>query len=145
MVYDFEKYRDKREKVLGVKRRGLNFGTLAVVVSAVIVLSLGVVAVPRALEYLSTRNLDDAIYKMAGSNAWPQDVVLSVDAIDGVTQVITDTRDTRLIVTFNRLKTDAHTINNFFKNRGLDVDLLNTMDRNHRMSILEKEAEFEAL
>jgi hypothetical protein len=145
MGYDFEKYRDKRDKVLGVKRRGLNFGTLATTVSAIIVLGLGVVVVPKAIEYFSTRNLDDAIYKMADSSAWSQDVVSGVDALVGVQQAITDNHEIRLVVTFNRLHTDTKKIDNFFKNKGLVVDLLNSTDHRHRMSTLKKEAEFEAL
>ena len=35
MSYDLEKYRDKREKVLGVKKRGINFATIAATVSGV--------------------------------------------------------------------------------------------------------------
>ena len=38
MVYDPEKYREKREKVLGIKKRGLSFGTLASLVVGIIVL-----------------------------------------------------------------------------------------------------------
>jgi hypothetical protein len=145
MGYDFEKYRDKRDKVLGVKRRGLNFGTLATTVSAIIVLGLGVVVVPKAIEYFSTRNLDDAIYKMADSSAWSQEIVSEVDALVGVQQAITDNHEIRLVVTFNRLHTDTKKIDNFFKNKGLVVDLLNSTDHRHRMSTLKKEAEFEAL
>ena len=33
MSYDPEKYREKREKVLGIKKRGLGFGTIAMIVS----------------------------------------------------------------------------------------------------------------
>ena len=36
MAYDLEKYRDKREKVLGVKKKGISFGAWAATVSAII-------------------------------------------------------------------------------------------------------------
>ncbi len=38
MPYDPEKYREKREKVLGIKKRGLGFGAVAMIVSLVIIL-----------------------------------------------------------------------------------------------------------
>ncbi len=37
MVYDLEKYRGKRDKVLGVKKTGISFGAWAATVSAIIV------------------------------------------------------------------------------------------------------------
>ena len=46
MAYNLEKYRGKREKVLGVKKRGISFGALASIVSLVIILGMGVVVVP---------------------------------------------------------------------------------------------------
>ena len=51
MAYDLEKYREKREKVLGVKKRGISFGTLATIVSLLIILGLGVVVVPKSIAY----------------------------------------------------------------------------------------------
>lgn len=145
MGYDSEKYRDKRDKVLGVKNRGVSFGTLATIVSAIIVLGLGVIVVPKTIGYLSTRNLDDAIYKMADSSAWQQQTVEGVDRLDGVRSAIVDHRETRLVVTFNRLKTNTKTIDNFFETKGLVVDLLNTTGHRQRQSTLKKEAKFEAL
>ena len=47
MSYDFNKYKDKRDKVLGVKKRGLSFGVIAAIVSLIIVIGLGVVVVPK--------------------------------------------------------------------------------------------------
>ncbi len=40
MVWDPEKYREKREKVLGVRKRGVSFGSLTIIVSCVILLSM---------------------------------------------------------------------------------------------------------
>ena len=145
MAYNSEKYRDKREKVLGVKSRGVSFGTLSTLFAVFVLLALGVAVVPKAVAYLSTRNLDDAIYKKTDSSTWSQEIVLTIDNLPGVRQVITDNHETRLVVTYNRLKTDAKAISSLLKNRGLNVDLLNTMDHRQRLSILEKEAEFEAL
>ena len=145
MAYDFEKYRDKRDKVLGVKRRGLSFGTLSTIVSLLIVCGLSVVVVPKAIGYFTTRNLDDAIYKMDDTSVWPREIVTEVDGLAGVRKAITDNHETRLVVTFNRLQTDTKKIDNFFKSKGLVVDLLNTTDHRQRMSTLQKEAEFEAL
>nr|MBF0221494.1 hypothetical protein [Desulfobulbaceae bacterium] len=145
MGYDSEKYRDKRDKVLGVKNRGVSFGTLATVVSAIIILGLGAIVVPKTIGYLTTRNLDDAIYKMADSSAWHQEIVQGVDGLHGVRKAMADHRETRLVVTFNRLKTNTKTIDSFFKDKGLAVDLLNTTGHRQRQSTLKKEAEFEAL
>lgn len=145
MPYDREKYREKREKVLGVKSRGLSFGKLATLVSICIVVGLGAVVLPKVVSYFSTRNLDDAIYKMADASAWDQELVLALDGLAGVKQVITDNDNTRLVVTYNRLRTDTKAIENLFKNKGVKVDLLNEVDHRHRLSTLKKEAEFEAL
>lgn len=145
MSYNSEKYREKREKVLGVRSRGLNFGKLATIVSLCIVFGLGAVVVPKAIGYFNTRNLDDAIYKMSDSSPWNQEIVLAVDALDGVRQALTDNHNTRLVVTYDRHHTSTKTIENLFKNKGLKVDLLNNIDHRQRMSTLKKEAEFEAL
>jgi hypothetical protein len=75
MSYNLEKYRDKREKVLGVKKRGISFGTLAATVSMIIILGLGVVVVPKSIAYFNTRHLDDAIYKIKVTEAWPQEII----------------------------------------------------------------------
>ncbi|MBT3388533.1 MAG: hypothetical protein HN417_11415, partial [Desulfobacula sp.] len=45
MAYDPEKYREKREKVLGIRKRGMGFGTIAMVVSLVIIVGLSFVTV----------------------------------------------------------------------------------------------------
>ncbi len=63
MTWDPEKYREKREKVLGVKKRGLSFGTLTIAVSCIILAGLVFLFLPGPLSYLKTRHLDDAIFK----------------------------------------------------------------------------------
>ncbi len=144
MAYDYTKYSDKRAKVLGVKKRGLSFGTMASIVSLVIVLILGSVVVPRAVAYFSTRNLDDAIYKMVDGGSWDSDVVASLAVLPGMDGVSVDNDNTRLVLTFNRMKLDIKRIETFFKQHKVSVDLLNSMGHRERMMILKKEAEFEA-
>ena len=143
MAYDFEKYRDKREKVLGVRQRGLSFGVVAALVAAVIVLGLGGVAVPKTVAYFTTRNLDDAIYKLADSTTWNQEIVKKIDELAGVRQAVTDNHDKRLVVTFNRHETGPEKFKIVFSRDGVEAELLNRMDYRQRMSILKKEAEFE--
>ena len=48
MAYDLEKYRDKREKVLGVKKKGISFGVWAAVVSAIIIVGLVSMVAPKS-------------------------------------------------------------------------------------------------
>ncbi len=143
MAYDFEKYRDKREKVLGVRQRGLSFGAVAALVAAVIVLGLGGVAVPKTVAYFTTRNLDDAIYKLADSAAWDQKIVKKIDDLAGVRKAVTDNHDMRLVVTFNRHETGPEKFKTVFRKDGVEAELLNRMGYRQRMSILKKEAEFE--
>ncbi len=66
MTYDLEKYRDKREKVLGVKKKGISFGAWAATVSAIIIVGLISMVAPKSIAYFTTRNLDDVIYKLSG-------------------------------------------------------------------------------
>lgn len=145
MVYDFEKFREKREKVLGVRKRGLSFGVVAALVAGVIVLGLAVVMVPRTVSYFTTKNLDDAIYKMADSTTWDQSIVNEVGDLPGVRKVVVDKRGRRLVVVFDRLKTSLVKINIVFERGDVKADLLNRIGHRERESILKKEAEFEAL
>jgi hypothetical protein len=143
MAYDLEKYRDKREKVLGVRKRGLSFGAVAGLVSAVIVIGLTVAVVPKTLTYLTTRHLDDAIYKQAQSQAWAQEVVKKIGGLEGVRKAITDNHDMRLVVTFNRHETGPEKFKVVFSQAGVQAELLNRVGHRERMTILKKEAEFE--
>lgn len=143
MSYDFEKYRNKREKVLGVRQRGLSFGAVSALVALVIVLGLGGVAVPKTVAYFSTRNLDDAIYKLADSGAWDRKVVSEIDGLPGVRKASTDNHDTRLVVTFDRYESGPEKFKVVFGREGLAAELLNRMDHRQRKVILEKEAAFE--
>lgn len=145
MAYDFEKFRDKREKVLGVRKRGLSFGTIAALVAGVIILGLAVVVIPRTVSYFTTKNLDDAIYRMADSTLWEQQIAHKVGDLPGVRKVVIDKRGKRLVVTFDRLETDPGKINIVFEQSDIKADMLNRVGHRERESILKKEAEFEAL
>ncbi len=143
MAYDFEKYRDKREKVLGVRQRGLSFGAVAALVAVVIVLGLGGVAVPKTVAYFTTRNLDDAIYKLADSGKWNQEVVSEINGLPGVRKALTDNHDTRLVITFNRYDSGPEKFKMVFGRKNIEAELLNQMDHRQRKVILAKEAAFE--
>lgn len=139
MTYDLEKYRAKREKVLGVRRRGIGFGTLAVIVSAAIVLGLSGVLVPKSVAYLQNRNLEDAIYKLQSGRSWPTEMIASVQAMDGVRAAMADSHDTRLVVTFDRTVLDGHRLTAFFAGKGLPAIMLNQVDHGHRLAAQKKE------
>jgi hypothetical protein len=143
MAYDFEKFREKREKVLGVRRRGLGFGAVAALVAGIIVLGLAVVAVPKTVSYFTTRNLDDAIYKLADATAWDQVIVKEINALPGVQKVVIDNHDQRLVVTFNRQETGPEKFQQVFSRAASKAELLNRTGHRERMTILHQEAEFE--
>ncbi|MEX1302968.1 MAG: hypothetical protein AB1Z16_12470 [Desulfotignum sp.] len=143
MTWDPEKYREKREKVLGVKKRGLSFGTLTIVVSCIILSGMIFLILPGALSYLKTRHLDDAIFKMENHQPWPKTLVTQVAALPGVSGTSLDTHDTRLVVTFDRRSIDPEVIEALFTRHGLDATLLNRESHRQRMAILESEKEQE--
>ena len=145
MGYDLEKYRDKREKVLGVKKRGISFGTLAMLVSMTIVIGLGFVVIPKSVAYFHARHLDDAIYKLQNDVAWPQTAIHSTRALEGIKNVVADANGSRIVVTFNRSVTDTKKITSHFKQNKLTAVLLNQVSHTQRKHIMKKEAEFEAL
>ena len=142
MAYNFEKYREKREKVLGVKKRGISFGTLATVVSIVIIVGLGIVVVPKSIAYFNTRHLDDAIYKLQDAESWPQETISSIRQLSGVQNVETDEKSSRIVITFDKSITSAPDINAFFKQKDIKTVLLNQVSHHDRQKILEKEAKF---
>lgn len=141
MAYNFEKYRDKREKVLGVKKRGITFGTLAAIVSLVIILGLGVVVVPKSIAYFNMRHLDDAIYKLQNAETWPQEIVSGISELAGVKGVEAD-NNSRVVITFDKTITGTPDINAFFKQKDIETVLLNHISHANRQKILEKEAKF---
>ena len=142
MAYNFEKYREKREKVLGVKKRGISFGTLATVVSLVIIVGLGIVVVPKSIAYFNTRHLDDAIYKLQDTESWSQETISSIRLLPGVQNVETDAKSSRIVITFDKSITSTPDINAFFKQKDIKTVLLNQVSHHDRQKILEKEAKF---
>ena len=102
MSYNFEKYRAKREKVLGVRKRGMSFALAASLVAGVILMGLAGFGAPRAIDYLTTRNLDDAIYKLADGASWDTQLVAEITTLSGVSRAVADQHNARLVVTFNR-------------------------------------------
>lgn len=142
MNYNFEKYRDKREKVLGVKKRGISFGTLAAGVSLLIILGLGTVIVPKSIAYFNTRHLDDAIYKLQSAEILTQDILNSLQELSGVKNIESDNGNTRVVITFDKSVTDTNALSAFFKQREIQTVLLNHVSHGDRQKILAKEAKF---
>lgn len=142
MAYNFEKYREKREKVLGVKKRGVNFGTLATLVSLVIILGLGIVVVPKSIAYFNTRHLDDAIYKLQKAESWPQEIITSIQQLTGIKNIETDTNSSRIVITFDKSVTSSQDINAFFKKQNIQTVLLNEVSHADRQRIMAKEAKY---
>jgi hypothetical protein len=145
MTYDLEKYREKREKVLGVKKRGVSFGTLATIVSLAIILGMGVVIVPKSIAYFNTRHLDDAIYKLQSADVWPPDIITGLNDLIGVNEVVKDSQGTRIVVTFDKSVTDTKNFAAFFKQKEIKTTLLNRVSHTQRLKTLKKEAKFEGL
>ena len=140
-----EKYREKREKVLGMKKRGIGFGTFALLISAGIVVGLSLVVIPKSVAYLRDRELDDAIYRIGKSVAWPEDTINRLRQVEGVKMVMRDRDDKRIVVTFNRTKTDTDRLDSFFGQENLHTILLNRVNHRQRLHSLHKEKQFEAL
>lgn len=144
MVYDPEKYREKREKVLGLRKRGLGFATIAMGLSLVIILGLSVVTVPQAVSYMTTRHLDDAIFKLESGSAWPESVIAGINAIQGVKKTVKDHHTTRLVVTYDRRLVKLSNITAQFDQQKLNVTLLNQVNhRQHQRTMKNEEEELE--
>jgi hypothetical protein len=143
VTYDPEKYRDKREKVLGIKKRGLGFGTIAMIVTIVIILGLSIVTVPQAVSYMTTRNLDDAIFKLASGSSWPENVIAGINTIQGVKIIVQDDHTTRLVVTYDRRIVQISDINTVFNKSGINVTLLNQINHRQHQNTLKEEQELE--
>lgn len=143
MAYDLNKYREKREKVLGVKKRGISFGTLAAIVSLVIILGMGVVVVPKSIAYLNTRHLDDAIYKLQNTESWPQEAITGIQELAGVKGIEADSHSSRVVITFDKSIADTKEFTSYFKTNEIEAILLNRVSRTQRLKTLAKEAKFE--
>lgn len=143
MLYDPEKYREKREKVLGIKKRGLSFSTVASIIAGLIIFGIGFVTVPTAVSYITTRNLDDAIYKLDKDMVWKDAVVIKIEALKGVAFLKKDKHDTRLVITFDRREADLSDFTAVFSKNNLKVTLLNRVNHRQRQTTLKEEEELE--
>jgi hypothetical protein len=140
MVYDLEKYREKRERVLGVKKRGLGFGRVAGIVSLAILLGLGMVVIPKSIAFLQNRQLEDAIYKLPGELAGVERILAELEKQEGVREVAKDPHGSRVVVTFHKGALDTARISAFFLQQGAQAVLLNEVDHHQRMHTMKKEA-----
>ncbi len=141
MAYDPEKYREKREKVLGIRKRGVGFGTIAAVVSLVIILGLSVVTVPQAVSYMTTRHWDDAIFKLESGTTWPGEVIAGINAIEGVKNSVNDKNHTRLVITFDRRIVSLSRITALLDQHEISATLLNQVNHRQHQSTMKKEEE----
>ena len=144
MLYDPEKYREKREKVLGIRKRGLSFSTVASIIAGLIIFGIGFVTVPSAVSYITTRNLDDAIYKLDKDMIWKDAVVIKIEAVKGVAFLKKDKHDTRLVITFDRREADLSDFTAVFSKSNLKATLLNRVNHRQRQTTLKEEEELEA-
>ena len=141
MAYDPEKYREKREKVLGIKKRGVGFGAIAMVVSLVIIVGLSIVTVPQAISYMATRHLDDAIFKLESDSTWPVSVISGINTLQGVKNIVKDKHGTRLVVTYDRRRVKLSNITSLFGQQNLNVTLLNQVNHRQHQNTMKKEEE----
>lgn len=144
MLYDPEKYREKREKVLGIRKRGLSFSTVASIIAGLIIFGIGFVTVPSAVSYITTRNLDDVIYKLDKDMIWKDAVVIKIEAVKGVAFLKKDKHDTRLVITFDRREADLSDFTAVFSKNNLKATLLNRVNHRQRQTTLKEEEELEA-
>ncbi len=145
MAYDLEKYRTKREKVLGVKKRGISFGQLTAGFTLLIFMAVGFVVIPQAIAFFSTRNLDDVIYRLNDDRVWSEGTLQSVRSLKGVESVHEESGKKRVIITFNRNLLQPEQISKALEKHGQEVVLLNVVGHSQRLKILAEEAKFEAL
>jgi len=141
MTYDPEKYREKREKVLGIRKRGIGFGTIAMVVSLVIIMGLSIVTIPQAISYMTTRHLEDVIFKLESDTTWPGSVITGIKKIQGVKNIVTDKHDTRLVITYDRRQVKLSNMTALFGRHDLNVTLLNQINHRQHQNRLKKEEE----
>ena len=141
MAYDPEKYREKREKVLGLKKRGIGFGTLAAIVSLLVVAGLGAVTVPQAVSYMATRNLEDAVFKLESGSPWPKNAISELADVEGVKQTLQDKNGSRLVVTFDHRRVKADDLLKGFDRLGLKAVLLNEINHRRHQATMKDEEE----
>lgn len=134
MVWNPERYRDKRQRVLdGNGRKGS--GLVKVLLGSLLgVLVVGfVVAAPSVWESISFRHLDDAILRVDRATH----VATLLPAGQGVRLVAEDQDGRRLVVTFDRRETSAARIVERLQALGVECFLLNTLPRS--LSVRERE------
>jgi hypothetical protein len=139
MPYNPQTHREKREKVLGVRKRGISLGVLAVVVSSLILIGFGAVVIPKSIAWWNDRNLEDAIFKLKEGGPWPAAVVAAAGRQTGVKKTVTDKGGTRLVITFDRTVFDARKITPLFEKNGLNAVLLNRIDHSQHMRGMQKD------
>jgi len=143
MQYDIEKYRDKRERVLGKKRRGIKFGTVLTIVSIIIVMGFGFALIPRTVAYFITRNFDDAVYKIEGRAPSLQEFSNLLMALNGIKDIASEKDNARVIITFDRTELDIRRLTNYLEEKGVNLILLNRVSHRQRLKINQKEKKFE--
>jgi hypothetical protein len=113
------------------------------IVTIVIILGLSIVTVPQAISYMTTRNLDDAIFKLASGSSWPENVIAGINTIQGVKIIVQDDHTTRLVVTYDRRIVQISDINTVFNKSGINVTLLNQINHRQHQNTLKEEKELE--
>lgn len=139
MAYNPEKYREKREKVLGVRKRGISFGLLAVIVASLILAGFGAVVIPKTVAWWNDRNLEDAIFKLKDGGAWPAGVVTAAGAEPGVKRAVTDKGAARMVITFDKTAYDARKMTSLFEKNGINAVLLNRIDHSQHLRGMQKD------
>ena len=145
MTYNLERYRKKREKVLGAGGKTVSFGRLSTLFATGVILLIGVGVLPRMNDIWHNRNLDDIIYRFENVKQWPVTALDTIETIPGVIDVIRDEKNNRLILTFNRNRTRPTEITHALQQQDMEVIQLNVINHSQRLAGLKKEATFEAL
>ncbi len=141
MPYDPEKYREKREKVLGRRRRGISFQTVAASIALILLAGFAFLVLPQVIASLQERNLEDAFYRMRDERPWPAAIGEEIAGLPGVNRVVLDRDETRLIVTFDRTRTGTAAIEALFQEKNLETVLLNRMHHGTHREMRAEEAE----
>ena len=141
MSWNPETYREKREKVLGVRKRGLSFGSVSLIVSCIVVAGLGSFSLPKAVSYMKTRHLDDAIFRLQEGTTWPGSLLAELTGMEGVATASTDTHATRLVITYDRRVLRPEGFSSLFKEKDLKAALLNTVGHRQHLATLAEERE----
>lgn len=145
MAYNYDKYKSKREKVLGVKKRSMSFVHFTSLFTLVFLLAAGIMVLPQAVAFFSNRPLDDVIFRINQENGSVESSLETIRNLPGVTKVQEESREMRIVVTFNRHKIQPEQIERALEAVGLSVVLLNTVGHSQRLKILAEEAKFETL